>query len=274
MHHNKLTSAAVFAITLLSTCTEEPEYGGFTSKSGMGTESSGSQSVTLDLGATTATATTITYRVGGTAALDGDYRLTTLSAYYADALTITVPAGESTASIQFEIIDDNQVEGTNEVIYFEITSISDTDIAQNFRQATYVYEIEDNDQAPDAALQVDLAWNLGDGVRINAANFDLYLADSVVVNSDGTVSAFHAVDGIQGTNETGFETIMLNNQIADQQYYVIIKYVSGEDPAELRLQFNSSSAHRAAAGTVSSGSAGRTLYYGPITKRGASYTFR
>ena len=41
-----------------------------------------------------------------------------------------------------------------------------------------------------AALQVGLAWNLADGVRINVANFDLYLADYIAVTSDGTVSAF------------------------------------------------------------------------------------
>jgi len=240
----------------------------------MGNEASGSQSVTINLGAATSASTTITYRVAGSAALDGDYRITSITSYNSEALTITVPAGESTASINFEIIDDEQIERNNEVIYFESAAISDAYISEHFRQASYSFEIEDNDVAPEATMQIDLAWNLGDGMRINGNNFDLFLADSVTLNTDGTISDYQPIEGLESVNETGFETIRLNDGIADMPYYVIIKFVSGTDPAELSLQFNSNTVHRTASGRVSSAFAGRAVYYGPFTKSGSSYAFR
>ena len=255
-------------------CQEETEYGGFVGTTGGGTESSGKQSITINLGATTTVPTTITYRVGGNAALGGDYDLSSLTSYYSDAsaLTISVPAGKSSASIDFEIIDDHQVE-SDEVIYFEITSISDEAIASNFKQASYVYQIEDNDEPPSDGLQVDLSWNLGDGVRVNGSNFDLYLASDITVDTDQSVTAYQAVDGVSSANESGFETIVINNELPDHQYYVIIDYVSGDNTADVELQLSNTQTHRIASGRVTSASIGHKLYLGPITKSGTTYQF-
>lgn len=263
----------VFALALFSACTEEAEYGGFVGNSSSGSEISGSQSITIDLGATTTAATTISYRVGGTAALDGDYRITSLTSYNSEALSITVPAGQSQAAINFEILDDIQVEHP-EVIFFEITSISDVSIAQNFRQASYRFEITDDDEAPGSGMQVDLSWYLGNSVRINTADFDLYLADSITIGSDGGVTDYSLVEGVESAHLSGFETVFIQDDMPDQQYYIIIKYVAGTSAAELTLDFNSTYLKREAAGRVSSASVGRTLYYGPITKRGTDYSFR
>ena len=135
MQRKEIAWLVTFFFSLFSlACEEDPDYGGFVNNAGRGTESSGSQAVTINLGATASASTVITYRVGGTAALDGDYHLTSVSRYFSSALTITVPAGESAAVINFDIIDDNQVEPVDEIIYFEITSISDATIAETFRQ--------------------------------------------------------------------------------------------------------------------------------------------
>lgn len=259
---------------LVAACQDEPEYGGFSTTTGGGMEGIGAQSVTIDLGGTTSGSTVITYRVGGNASLDGDYRITTLTNYYSDALTVTVPAGKSTATIEFEIIDDNQVEPGGEIIYFEITSVSDATLAANFRKRYFVYQIDDNDEAPDSGMQVDLSWNLGDGVRINASNFDLYLADTISVGTDGAVISYHVAEETASANENGFETITIPVELPDKQYYIMIEYVSGEYTAELTLQFSSRQTQRAASGRVSSTSIGRVLYYGPITKTGQVFSFR
>ena len=259
---------------LLLACEEDIKYGGILGTSGNGTESSGAHSITIDLGAPSSAPTTITYRVGGDAALDGDYRITSITAYNSDALTITIPAGQSTATIGFEIIDDKQIETSNEVIYFEITAISDATIASNFKQASYVFEIIDDDEPPDSGLQIDLAWDLGDGVRINASNFDLYVADSVAVNSDGELVFFRAIDGYTSAEASGFETVVLSEDLPNKQYYAIINYTSGNNTAELTLEFTTKTSHGSARGRVSSASVGRSLYYGPITKSGSAFTFR
>ncbi|MGC3943448.1 MAG: hypothetical protein QM762_02750 [Chryseolinea sp.] len=255
-------------------CQEETEYGGFTTNNSSATEDSGSQTIIINLGATATASTTITYRVGGNAALDGDYHLTTATSYYSEALTIAVPAGESVATITFDIIDDSQIEQDDEVIYFEITSISDASIAENFRQSSFVFQIIDNDQSSDNDLQIDLAWNLGDGVRINNSNFDMYLATSITADADGTVTEFQAVDGKASTNSTGFESVTIDSTLPDQKYYVIIDYLSGDNTAALSLQFNSTQVRRSASGRVSSASLGRLLYLGPITKTGSNFTFQ
>lgn len=273
MNANKLTLMTVFVLVMISACTEEPEYGGFVGNSSSGSEDSGNQSITIDLGITTTAATTISYRVGGSAALDGDYRITSLTSYNSDALNVTVPAGQSTATISFEILDDNQVEYP-EVIYFEITAISDASIAENFRQAFYGFEITDNDEPQGSGMQVDLSWYLGNGVRISAADFDLYLADAVTIDSAGVVSDYHLVEGVESVHASGFETIVIPDEMPDQQYYIIIKYVAGSSEARLTLDFNSTQLQRRAAGRVLPASVGTTLYYGPLTKSGTYYSFR
>lgn len=265
--------AIVFSLLALS-CEEEPEYGGFVENNARTSEGGGSQSMLIDLGATTTTSTVITFQVGGNAALDGDYYITSITNYYSNALTVTVPAGESTAEITFDVIDDEQVEPANELIYFEITSISDAAIAENFKRTSFVYEIEDNDEAPVSGLQIDLAWDLGDGVRVNNSNFDLYLANNITTDTDGVVKDFQPVTGEESVNESGFETIMIDNALPDQQYYVVIKYSSGENPATLTLQLSSGQIHRGATGRVTAAAIGTYLYYGPITKTGTAFTFR
>jgi len=275
MLHVQTYRLAICALALMAiACQEEPEYGGFVETTGTGSEGSGKQSVTINLGAATTLSTTITYRVGGNAALDGDYHLTSLTSYYTDAaLTITVPAGKSVATIDFEIIDDIQVE-SNEVIYFEITSISDESIASNFKQASYVFQIEDNDEPASDGLQIDLSWNLGDGIRINNSNFNLYLANAITVDTDGSVTAYEAVDGVVSANDTGFETIVISKDLPDHQYFVIIDYVSGNDTAEVQVELSNTQTHRVASGRVSSASIGHKLYLGPITKTGSTFEFR
>ncbi len=81
------------------------------------------------------------------------------------------------------------MEPTRELIYFQLTGISDTDIAAEANNVTYTFEIIDNDVPPTNALQVDLSWSLGDGVSINETNFDLLLANNITLDEDDNVAS-------------------------------------------------------------------------------------
>lgn len=272
-HPSVVAAATILAALLVSSCGEEElETAGFTTNRGSANESAGSQSITIELGGTTTTSTTISYSVGGNARLDGDYRLTSRTGYFTTGLAITVPAGVSQATLDFDLIDDDQIERENELIYFAITSVSDQSLAKNITHTTLVFEITDDDTSPDDALQIDLSWDLGDGVRINGANFDLYLANDIALDN-GVVTGFTAVNDVSSANDSGFETVLVSNDFPDGQYYAIIDFLSGESAAELWLNFNSENISRVANGQVAATSVGKKLYFGPITKTGSNYAF-
>jgi hypothetical protein len=109
--------------------------------------------------------------VGGSAFLNGDYKILTPISLTSSTFAAQVKSGQSTATLSVELIDDIHVEPENETIYFLITGSSDTNLNGALKNVQYVLEVEDNDTAPTDGLQVDLSWNTGDGVSVNTANF-------------------------------------------------------------------------------------------------------
>lgn len=285
----KQRALSILLVALSAACwlacdDDETQNVGFTTASGSGEESDSVYTVTIDLGRTVSVTTTVNFAIGGQALLDGDYSFYTKSSepggisttppVESSSLSLTINPGSSTATISFKLIDDTLVEPSREFIYFQLTGISDSDIAAEANNVTYAFEIIDNDVPPTNALQVDLSWNLGDGVSIDQANFDLLLASNITLDEDDNVSSAELVDGVSSIHDTGTETYQLLSSLPDDEYYIIIRYTSGTSDADLSLIMSHDKVYSRAHGTVSSDYSGKLLYYGPIRKNGSSFSSR
>jgi hypothetical protein len=268
-------------LLILGSCSEDENPTiGFTTTSGSGTEGDGTQNLIITFGKKLASSTTVTLKTYGTAALDGDYSFTSSSPGSISnlppednsSLTFTAQAGTTSLTIPFKIIDDKLVEPRRDVVQFQIASISNSDISKNLTQDVYTFEIIDNDTPPTQGLQVDLSWDLGDGVSINDANFDIYLANNVTFDSQGLVSSAQAVSDVSSSNTTGFESYIIPSTLADGIYYVIIKYAAGSNDAGLELILSRNQSYSRATGYVTASYTGKQIAYGPIRKTGDSYT--
>ena len=258
----------------LAACEEKEESYGFVAPSGKANEGDGVVDITLDLGRTVTSGTTISYIVGGSAFLNGDYEIHNPGSINSSTFLVQVKSGQSTATLSIELIDDNQIEEKNESIYFQITGSSDSDLNQALKNNQYILEVEDNDTPPTDGLQVDLSWNTGEGTSINTANFDLYLAKNVQLANNGQLVEFELIDSPKSTNTTGFETIVLGQDITDEVYYVIISFVDGTSGADVYLHMSQGTRYGTASGHVNTNYIGKSVYYGPISKNGNTFTFR
>jgi len=268
--------AACFVLVFLPfvlACEEEETPVGFELTSGVAAEGDGVQKISIHLGKVATSSITITYVVGGTASLDGDYKLISNTNYSLSSMSLVVKEGESNGSLTFELIDDSHLEPRNETIYFEITGISDVELNAALQHRQFSFEIQDNDTSPADGMQVDLSWNVGEGISINAANFDLYLARQVVISNNEMVD-FELVQQMSSTNPAGFESFVVNRETADEVYYIIIRFVAGTMNSDVFLHMSQGVNYGFASGKVSTNSVGKDLYYGPITKNGNNFRFR
>jgi hypothetical protein len=269
----KFAAYFLFLSFFLAACDDTDNRDGFTTPSGVANEGDGVKTITIDLGRTVATGTTIYYMVGGSAFLNGDYEILGPASLTSSTFVVQVKGGESRAILSIELIDDTHVEQRPESIYFFITGSSDSDLNGSLRNVQYVLEVEDNDTAPTAGLQVDLSWNTGDGVSINTANFDIFLARNVQLDSNDQLIDFELVDSVRSTNPSGFESFILPQDITDEVYYIIINFVEGSTGAELYLHLSQGSEHGTASGRVNTNYIGKNVYYGPISKNGNTFSF-
>ena len=199
--------------------TEQRGTVGFTTTASSGDESVGEQSITISLGETVSTATTIQFTVGGTASLNGDYSLETTS-------PITVAAGQSEFTFKFKVIDDAIIEfSPDDYITFTITSVSNYTL-KSTDNVTYTYTIKDNDSTPTTGLQADLTWNLGDGVDINEVDMDLVILKDVTLDSNGDGGIYSATQ-INTNVTSGFESYVLSASLANGDYYIVVYYNTG-----------------------------------------------
>ena len=257
----------------LVACEDNDDRYGFTTSSGVANEGDGTKTITIDLGQKVTSGTTINYLVGGSAFLNGDYQILNPGSVNSSTLVAQVKSGESKVILSIELIDDNHVEQETESIYFFITGSSDTDLNGFLKNNQYVLEIEDNDVAPTEGLQVDLSWNTGDGVSINSANFDLFLARNVELGATGQLLDFEAIDSPKSANATGFESFIMDQDITDEIYYVVINFVEGTSGAEVFLHMSHGSQYGTASGHVNTSHLGKSVYYGPISKKGNTFNF-
>jgi len=242
---------------------EESTPSGFTVDASSGDESAGTQSVTFNLGRTAASTLEVEFETTGSASLDGDYTLLTPS-------PLTVTAGASTATITFRVSDESIIE-SDETIQFKLTSIDDQALASNDR-STYTYTVTDNDEVPTEGMQVDLTWTLGDGVSIDTADLDLYLAYDVVVE-DNEVQSMEVNESIYSANESGFESYLMSKGIKDTEYYVVVVYRKGTVAVPFALGFSdATNGTRKGSGSFTATESGTALFYGPIEKSGNTFS--
>lgn len=259
----------------MCSCQDDDEITGFTITQSSAAEGAGQQSITINLGQTTSTETKLYFLTGGSAGLDGDFTLLTTSSFYstASSSSITIPAGESTATLNFNIIDDTQVEPRDETILFQITGSSDTDLDGSLKNTVLEFRITDNDTAPVSGMQVDMSWHFEESLSINAANFDLYLGKNVVFDENDAVVSFEEVANVISANARGYENFIIGSDLPDDEYYIIIRYVSGSSDTYVNLNFSQGTRFGTASGWISIESIGNDIYYGPITKSGNSFSF-
>ena len=257
----------------LVACEDNDDRYGFTTSSGVANEGDGTKTITIDLGQKVTSGTTISYLIGGSAFLNGDYEILNPGSVNSSTLVAQVKSGESKVILSIELIDDNHVEQETESIYFFITGSSDTDLNGLLKNNQYVLEIEDNDVPPTEGLQIDLSWNTGDGVSINTANFDLFLARNIELGTAGQLLDFELIDSPKSVNATGFESLIMDPNITDEIYYVIINFVDGTSGAEVFLHMSHGSQNGTASGRVNTNHIGKSVYYGPIAKDGNTFSF-
>jgi hypothetical protein len=263
----------IAGLAALQSCKDDAETG-FRAASGTGAEDAGNQSVVIDLGHAVAAETVVSLFVGGDASLDGDYTASSSRNTYnssAETLDLVVKKGESSATLNFTLIDDTQIEPGKEVIYFQVASIAGSE--SSLDHGTYMYEVTDNDNIPASGLQVDLAWNIGEGVSINRVNFDLYLARNVVV-SGGQVTQSELSDTIKSANTKGFENFILAPDLPNDSYYLVFRYAQGTSDVELFITFSQGTNIQPLHGFFSEAYAGKDIYYGPIVKNNSRYDYR
>jgi hypothetical protein len=186
---------------------------------------------------------------------------------------LTVGSGESYAELTFKIIDDKFVEPGNETIFFQITGISDATIDNALQNRICKVILTDNDTPPIDAMQVDLSWNVSDGSLFNTSNFDMYLVNNVVISNSKVVSK-EMISSVYSTNKTSLESFTMDNSLADDTYYVLIRFVSGTADSAIEIIASEGDMYSRAAGTIGVVDVGKDFYYGPITKTGNSYSGR
>jgi Calx-beta domain len=254
-------------------CEEDESVVGFDTTARIGQEGDGIQEVSINLGKKVTSSVTINFIVGGSASLDGDYKVLSNTNYSLTAMSLVVKEGESEGLLRFQLIDDSQYEDKNEFILFEITGISDSELNASLRHTQFTFEIKDNDTPRIDALQVDLSWTVGEGISIDAVNFDLYLAREVVISNE-EITNYELVEGFSSTNKKGFESLVIDSQTADETYYVFIRFVEGTMNADVYLHLSQGTNHGFAYGKVTTNYIGKDVYYGPITKSGDRFSFR
>ncbi len=254
-------------------CEEDELAVGFDTTARIGQEDDGIQEVTINLGKKISSSVTINFIVGGTASLDGDYKVLSNSNYSLTEMPLVVKEGESEGLLRFQLIDDSQPEDKNEFIFFEIRGISDSELNASLRHTQFTFEIEDNDTPRTDALQVDLTWSLGEGISIDAVNFDLYLARGVVISNE-EITNYELVEGLSSTNKKGFESLVIDSKTADETYYIFIRFVEGTMNADVYLHLSQGTSHGFAYGRVTTNDTGKDVYYGPIIKSGNRFSFR
>lgn len=203
--------------------------------SSTGTESVGTDSIIITLNEALDATATVDYAVtGGTATGSGtDYTLT--------AGTATFLAGETTATIVFTVVDDSDLESTENFVV-TLSNPTNTSLGTN---TTFTYSILDNDAARNVGLTTTTGSG-GEGTATVVVGLTLDLVDnSNDVTVDYAVTGGTASGGgvdytlasgtatITSGQTTGSFSISINDDLLDENNETIIITLSNPTNANL-----------------------------------------
>ena len=198
---------------------------------------------------------------------------------FISANPLTIKAGESTAKISIQIIDDTQID-TDDVINLKLVSATGATISGTASETTHALTITNNDIPATNKLQVDLTWKIMTTAKtpqdINGVNLDLYAQYDVVTTNNQITSG--GKNNSKSANTTGFETLFINTIDPDKVYYLAVNYAAGTSKVAFSVAFNGwGYANSPAGANVGIGDfipseMGSALFYGPFNKVGSSFT--
>ncbi|NOS92845.1 MAG: hypothetical protein HOP30_13050, partial [Cyclobacteriaceae bacterium] len=149
--------------------------------------------------------------------LGGDFTLPS-------ANTLTIKAGQTSATISVQVVDDAQLDGDDQIT-FTLQSIagSNAKLSTTSADQSFALTITDNETTPQSKLQQDLVWRLSSATaNVNSVNLDLYLQSGVTYNSTSITDVGTTYN--VSSSETGFETLFLNETDSDIEYFIVISY--------------------------------------------------
>jgi hypothetical protein len=217
-------------------------------------ENVGTASIIVNLSAAASQPLKLNFTLSGTAIFNGDYEMDSTA-------SITIPAGSSSGTLNFQIFDDPVTE-PSKTIHVKFTSTGNVTFAT--REATIT--IQDNDPSrASTGLQTDLFWDAG-----SLVDLDLFAANNVDTTG-GTINSFHLVDSSEA--DKGFESVLIKNTNPDGDYYLIVLYADGSRTVNLTLVSNGPNVSNATFPDVfTSADVQSAIFYGPIHKAGSMYS--
>lgn len=197
--------------------------------------------------------------------LGGDFTLPS-------ANTLTIKAGQTSATISVQVVDDAQLDGDDQIT-FTLQSIagSNAKLSTTSADQSFGLTITDNETTPQSKLQQDLVWRLSSATaNVNSVNLDLYLQYGVTYNSTSITDVGTTYN--VSSSETGFETLFLNETDSDIEYFIVISYTSGTSDLYYTLNLNGFGyTNTLVMKKMTADDSGYAVFYGPFTKSGSSF---
>ena len=237
----------------------------FTTSASDAVESEGLQTITIQLSRAADQIILLDFTVAGNAALNGDYKMISSS-------PLSIPVGSDSFNIEIDLIDESIIETVDKTLTFDLTNTSTGVLSTTTGDLSHTFTIIDNDVIPSNGLQFDLIWELGPGADIDLVNLDLLLLSNVV-DSSGFIIDFEVYTADVGDNNSGFETVLLNNNAADGEYFPAIFYTEGSSTVNYKLTVNGANF-----GTFeftesfTTSDVGFAIIIGPFTKSGSTFS--
>ena len=262
--------AFITFILALSSCQKNSDPGQSTTKFSASTasyaEDKGLLNISVTLNSSQAQDVTIQYTWSGAAGtyLDGDFKFVTPG-------SIVIKAGETTGTIQLQIIDDTQIDADDVVTLTLSGTSSNAKPSTVASENTFDLTITNNDVAPTGKLQVDLVWGTGT-TSVDAVNLDLYAQSGVTISNDQISSEGSTLVSSRAT--AGFETFFIDPAAADEDYYLVVAYTSGSTAVNYTMTLNGLGySNSTATETFASSDAGMASFFGPFSKSGSTFTY-
>jgi hypothetical protein len=193
---------------------------------------------------------------------------------------LVIKAGETTANISIQIIDDTQID-SDDVIKLTLVSATNAVISGTAGEANHAMTITNNDVVSPNRLQIDLTWKTVSSSKtpsdINAINLDLFAQYDVVITGNAITSS--GTSNSKSINTTGFETIYINATDPDKVYYIAISYTSGTSKVAMAMALNgweysnNQNGANVALDYFLPSEVTSAIFIGPFTKSNTSFPF-